>query len=83
MSNCGRPRERVVRWLPGFGRGVEGVEAGGPEVMRRRFHDGVMTLALPAPLFQRAEREAHDSVLQTPGWKGLKREAHGRGTARD
>jgi Uncharacterised ArCR, COG2043 len=48
------------------------LDVDGREVMRRRFHDGVVTLALPAPLFQRVEREAHDSVLQTPGWKRLK-----------
>jgi len=48
------------------------LDVDGREVMRRRFHDGVMTLALPLPLFHLVEREAHDSVLQTPGYRRLK-----------
>ena len=47
------------------------LDVDGREVMRRQFRDDVMTLALPAPLFRRVEQEAHDSVLQTPGWQRL------------
>ncbi len=43
----------------------------GREVMRRRFRDDIMTLTLPAPLFQRMEQEADDCVFQIPSWKKL------------
>ena len=46
-------------------------------VMRRRFHDDTLTLAIPSPLFLRMEEEAGDSVLQPPGWKGLRAEEFG------
>ena len=50
--------------------GMLGVD--GREVMRRRFRKETLTLALPAPLYHRMEREADDSVLQTPSWKRLR-----------
>jgi len=49
--------------------GMLGVE--GREVMHKRFHDDTLTLTLPAPLFQRMEQEAKDSVFQTPLWEDL------------
>jgi len=50
--------------------GMLGVD--GREVMRRRFRDDTLTLTLPAPLYHRLEKEANDSVFQTPIWKRLK-----------
>lgn len=43
----------------------------GREMMRRRFRDDIVTLALPLPLFQRMEAEAGDCIFQTPSWKKL------------
>ena len=51
--------------------GMLGVD--GREVMHKRFHDDTLTLTLPAPLFQRMEQEAKDSVFQTPSWEDLRR----------
>ncbi len=51
--------------------GMLGVD--GREVMRKRFRDDILTLALPAPLFGRMEEEAADCVFQTPAWRGLAR----------
>jgi hypothetical protein len=48
------------------------LDVDGREVMRRRFRDDTLTLTLPTPLFLRLEREASDSVLQTPGWSKLR-----------
>jgi hypothetical protein len=50
--------------------GMLGVE--GREVMGKRFRDDILTLTLPAPLFQRMEQEANDSIFQTPSWKRLR-----------
>jgi hypothetical protein len=49
--------------------GMLGVD--GREAMRKRFRDDVLTLTLPAPLFQRMEQEANDCIFQTPSWKEL------------
>jgi hypothetical protein len=49
--------------------GMLGVD--GREVMRRRFRDDTLTLALPTPLFQHMEAEADDCLFQTPAWKEL------------
>jgi len=49
--------------------GMLGVD--GREVMRKRFRDDILTLTLPAPLFQRMEQEANDCVFQTPSWENL------------
>ena len=54
-------------------RGVLGMlDVDGREVMRRRFHDDTLTLAIPMPLFLRMEEEAADSVLTIPGWTALR-----------
>jgi len=44
----------------------------GREVMRRRFRDDTLTLTVPVPLCLRLEREASNSVLQTPAWSELR-----------
>jgi hypothetical protein len=54
------------------------LDVDGREVMRRRFRDDTLTLTIPTPLFLRLEREASDSVLQTPGWSELRSAVHGR-----
>lgn len=54
------------------------LDVDGREVMRRRFHDDTLTLAIPMPLFLRLEKEASDSVLQTPGWTELRSSGPGR-----
>lgn len=51
--------------------GMLGVD--GREVMRKRFRDGTLTLAIPRALFERMEEEADDCIFQTPSWKGLVR----------
>jgi hypothetical protein len=52
----------------------------GREVMHRRFHDDTLTLAVPTPLYLRLEREASNSVLQTPAWSKLRSDSQrGRG----
>jgi len=38
-------------------------------VMRKQFRDDILTLTIPAPLFQRIEQEANDYVVQTPSWE--------------
>ena len=48
------------------------LDVDGRELMRRRFRDDTLPLTLPMPLFRRLEREAGDSVLQTPGWLKLR-----------
>lgn len=50
------------------------LDVDGREVMRKRFHDDTLTLAIPMPLFLRIEREAATSVLQTPAWSALRAE---------
>jgi len=50
--------------------GMMGVD--GREVMRKRFHDDVVTLTLPEPLFRRMENEADDCIFQIPGWRSLR-----------
>jgi uncharacterized protein (DUF169 family) len=47
------------------------LDVDGREVMRRKFRDDTLTLTVPMPLFERAEREAGHSVFQTPGWSAL------------
>jgi hypothetical protein len=49
--------------------GMLGVD--GRKVLRRRFRDDTLTLALPIPLFKQMEKEAGDCVLQTPAWHKL------------
>ena len=49
--------------------GMLGVD--GREVMRKRFRGDTFTLTLPAPLYQRMEKEADDCVFQTPSWQKL------------
>ncbi len=49
--------------------GMLGVD--GRKVMRKRFHDDTLTLALPIPLFRRMEQEASDCVFQIPSWGKL------------
>jgi hypothetical protein len=49
--------------------GMLGVD--GREVMKKRFRDDILTLALPMPLFYRMEEEANDCVFQIPSWKRL------------
>jgi uncharacterized protein (DUF169 family) len=44
----------------------------GREVMRKRFSDGILTLAIPIHLFELMEQEAEDSVLRIPGWQALR-----------
>jgi hypothetical protein len=48
------------------------LDVDGRELMRRRFHDDTLTLTIPWPLFERVEREADNSVLQTPSWLKLR-----------
>jgi hypothetical protein len=48
------------------------LDVDGRELMKRRFRSDTLSLALPMPLFRRLEAEAGDSVLQTPGWQGLR-----------
>ena len=48
------------------------LDVDGREVMRRHFGQHTLTLTLPRPLFERMEREAHDSVLRIPGWLKLR-----------
>ena len=50
------------------------LDVDGREVMRRRFHDDTLTLTIPWPLLLSVEREAGDSVLQTPAWSKLRGE---------
>ena len=49
--------------------GMLGVD--GREMMRKRFRDDILTLALPMPLFLQMEQEAGDCVFQIPSWKEL------------
>ena len=49
--------------------GMLGVD--GRELMRKRFRDDILTLALPIPLYQRMEEEANDCVFRIPSWKRL------------
>jgi hypothetical protein len=48
------------------------LDVDGRELMRRKFHERILTLAIPMPLFQRMEREADQSVFQIPGWQKLR-----------
>jgi hypothetical protein len=50
--------------------GMLGVD--GRELMRKRFRDDVLTLAVPTPLFQRMEEEADDCLFQMPSWVDLR-----------
>lgn len=54
------------------------LDVDGREVMRRRFHEDTLTLAIPWSLFLRLEKEAGNSVLQTPGWTELRTDSPGR-----
>lgn len=54
------------------------LDVDGREVMRRRFHEDTLTLAIPWSLFMRLEKEAGNSVLQTPGWTELRNDSPGR-----
>jgi len=47
------------------------IDVDGREVMRRRFRDEVVTIALPADLFWRAEKESDHCILQIPGWRRI------------
>ena len=49
--------------------GMLGVD--GREVMKKRFRDDTLTLALPIPLYRRMEEEVTDCVFQIPSWKRL------------
>ena len=48
------------------------LDVDGRELMNRRFRSETFTLALPTPVFRRLEEEAHDSVLQIPGFEKLR-----------
>lgn len=52
------------------------LDVDGRELMRRRFRDDMLTLAIPMPLFLRLEREAGNCVLQTPAWSKLRSGGH-------
>lgn len=61
-----RPDQEAPRAVLGM------LDVDGREVMRRRFNDSTLTVAVPWPLFERMEREAPDSVLELPAWKDLR-----------
>jgi hypothetical protein len=48
------------------------LDVDGRDLMRRKFRDDILTLTVPMPLLERAEREAGHSVLKTPGWSALR-----------
>ncbi len=48
------------------------LDVDGRELMKRQFRSDTLSLSLPMPLFRRLEAEAGDSILQTPGWRGLR-----------
>jgi hypothetical protein len=49
--------------------GLLGVD--GRELVRKCLRDDILTLTLPAPLFQQMEHEADDCIFQTPSWQAL------------
>jgi hypothetical protein len=53
------------------------LDVDGREVMRRRFRDDTLTLTIPMPLYRRIEREASNSILQTPAWEKLRSGSRG------
>jgi len=48
------------------------LDVDGREVMRKRFSDSILTLAIPIHLFKLMEQEAEDSVLRIPGFQALR-----------
>lgn len=57
-----QPEPRVVL-------GMLGVD--GREVMRKRFRNDTLTLAVPVSLYYRMEKEANNCIFQTPSWAAL------------